>query len=114
MTKKLILSAFALCVSLVAACGSQGEGERCSVGASDCASGLVCTKAALLQGQTQDICCPSDLSKASSNACKGVSVFQPEPPVDAAATVDANVADSATDSGSADGSSGTADAADAQ
>ena len=67
----------ALVVTVVTACGRQSEGDRCGVN-TDCTDGLVCTKSALLQGATQNRCCPSDLSRASTTACKGVAIIQPE------------------------------------
>ena len=58
------------------ACSNQAEGERCDThgdngGNDDCKSGLVCVKAALLNGApASDRCCPPDRSRSSTDVCR--------------------------------------------
>ena len=49
----------------VAACGAQGEGERCATtnGNDDCEAGLVCVP--------KSVCCPQDESQATTDICRG-------------------------------------------
>ncbi len=105
---------FAL-LTVFAACGRQAEGEQCNTAADDCTSGLVCTKRTLLQGATQDRCCPTDLSRASTAACKGVSLLQPNV-VDDLFPLDAGsiAADANASPIDASGTTATTDASDAR
>ncbi|HTV23528.1 MAG TPA: hypothetical protein VMG12_32790 [Polyangiaceae bacterium] len=65
-----------LCALVLAACGKQGEGERCDLnsGSLDCEVGLVCRSAdqLSLQGQQRGwaLCCPPDDSVPTVNACR--------------------------------------------
>ena len=65
----------ALVAIAVAGCNGQAEGERCDTwaansGASDCQSGLVCkTGLGGLIGSHYGLCCPSDLTQATTSAC---------------------------------------------
>jgi hypothetical protein len=68
-------ASFALLLA-VGACTGQGEGERCDVraastGDSDCQSGLVCRN---IPASMVDVCCPADLSQATTAICSNNSV----------------------------------------
>ncbi len=97
---RFLLPWAALLSAVFAACGQQSEGTRCSLN-TDCSDGLVCTKSALLQGTTQNLCCPSDLTKATASACKGAATIQPEvdDSVDAAPMAHDGHTSSSTDAG---------------
>lgn len=57
---------------VLSACSDQGEGERCELlnDSDDCASNLICTPAAALNGSPSDRCCPVDRSRAENPICK--------------------------------------------
>ena len=98
--RRFSLPLAALVLAVFAACGQQSEGTRCGVN-KDCSDGLVCTKSALLQGTTQNLCCPSDLTRASTTACKGAAAIQPEidDPVDASPMAHDGHTDTPADAG---------------
>ncbi len=65
-------------VTVLVACGKQGEGETCvrSNGDADCDSGLVCVAASKLEDSSTsreyaaDRCCPKDESDSSDPRCE--------------------------------------------
>jgi hypothetical protein len=58
----------------IASCSDQGEGERCDVnsGNKDCASGLFCVPAALLDPSVNrgDRCCPETVTASTDTRCR--------------------------------------------
>ena len=84
------------CLALLAACGKQGEGERCdtSSGNLDCETGLICRPGDQLsideQGRGVALCCPPDGVATSVNACRAGADLPTElPPADAGVPGDA-------------------------
>ena len=135
---------FALCLvagaaAAMPACSNQQEGERCdhrgdNAGNDDCDQGLYCTQnlpnAPFVGSTKSDVCCPLDLSKATTTACSlfggvvdsGIPDDANGTPVpdtgadsatDGAVLADANVSDSSPDSAVVDAGPDTAAPADA-
>jgi hypothetical protein len=58
------LAALGVAAALCAhGCSNQGEGERCSDKADDCAEGLTCQR---IEGQQEPLCCPAPGTRAPS------------------------------------------------
>jgi hypothetical protein len=70
-----------LCLTLLAACGKQGEGERCDLnsGNLDCDTGLVCRSGDLLNisGSGVALCCPPEGVTPSANSCRATGAVLP-------------------------------------
>lgn len=69
---------------LIAACSDEGEGQPCSLlnGSNDCQSNLICEKPPG-QSNSPAVCCPMDLSQATTPECSlpsGVVDASPAPP----------------------------------
>ena len=70
VVRRLLTLGSILALGATAACGGQREGERCSIlSENDCAVPLVCTAAASLS-TVADLCCPSDRTAATTQACR--------------------------------------------
>ncbi len=103
--KKKIAAALAFAVTLgvglvLPACANQAEGDRCDTrGDDDCQSGLICTKANLLNGAgNADRCCPQNRAEATTSVC----ALSSTPGSDAAPPGDASSGDAAASDGGSD------------
>lgn len=68
---------------LAAACGKQGEGERCDINNTgvDCEPGLTCRSADQLNiegGRGVALCCPIDPTRPTVTACQAGAELPPE------------------------------------
>jgi hypothetical protein len=75
------LSGALLCLTFLAACGKQVEGERCDLnsGILDCDTGLVCRSGdqTSVTGRGVALCCPPEGVTPSVNACRAAGAELP-------------------------------------
>ena len=125
---RLVVVALAALAALASGCSNEAEGQPCSVksygndpngqnGADDCADGLVCTRAGVLNSNS-DLCCPPDPRNATVPECipgSGGVAADAGSGTDASSTSDASASDATADTStdvSSDGATGEAAASD--